>query len=242
MRDRGVRFVPHYLNDFVVVGKPQSDCDRALSTALSSCEDLGCPTVADNQEGPSTCIDLLGITVDTKARELRLQAAKLKRLQALIVKWRPRKSCEKKELLSLIGQPHHACKVVKPGRRFLQRMISLSTVAKELHHHIRLNSSFRSVLAWWHTFLKSWNVVSILQVLHKQRPDTFLWSDAAGRWGCAALWGREWFQYPWNDRMRGTSIAVMEFLSIVMAAVIREKSWTGLTIQCNCDNEAVVCH
>ena len=61
-----------------------------------------------------------------------------------------------------------------------------------------------------------------------------------GAGGCAALWGREWFQYPWIDRMRGTFIPVMEFLPIVMAAVIWGKGWTGLTIQCNCDNEVCV--
>ena len=137
IRSRGVRWVAHYLDDYLVAGKPQSDeCDEALGTALSSCDDLGCPTVPDKQEGPATCIGLLGIAIDTRALELRLPAAKLERLQAVIVEWRPRKSCQKRELLSLIGQLHHACKVVRPGRRFLRRMISLSTVAKELHHHI----------------------------------------------------------------------------------------------------------
>ncbi len=49
----------------------------------------------------------------------------------------------------LIGHLQHACRVVKPGRTFLRRMINLSTVARELYHHIRLNRGFRSDLAWW---------------------------------------------------------------------------------------------
>ena len=242
IRSRGVRFVAHYLDDFVVIGKPHSDeCEAALGTALSTCDNLGCPTAPEKQEGPTTCINFLGIIIDTMAQELCLPVEKLERLQALIVKWRPRKSCQKRELLSLIGQLHHACKVVRPGRRFLRRMISLSTIAKELHHHIRLNSSFRSDLAWWYTFLESWNGVSILQVLHRQSPDTALWSDASGSWGCAAVWGPAWFQYQWNERVKGSSIAVMEFLPIIMAAVVWGEYWKGLTIQCNCDNQSVVC-
>ena len=80
----------YYLDEFVVVGKPQvNECDEALGTALSSRDNLGCPTVLDKQEGPATCIGLLGITMDTGAQELRMPAAKLERLQALIVKWRP---------------------------------------------------------------------------------------------------------------------------------------------------------
>ena len=152
IQSRGVRFVAHYLDDFVVIGKPHSDeCEVALSTALSTCDNLGCPTAPEKQEGPTTCINFLGIIIDTMAQELHLPVEKLERLQALIVKWGPHKSCQKRELLSLIGQLHHACKVVRPGRRFLHRMTSLSTIAKELYHHIRLNSSFRSDLAWWHT-------------------------------------------------------------------------------------------
>ena len=54
IRSRGVRFVAHYLDNFVVIGKPQSDeCDVALSMALSTCDNLGCPTAPEKQEGPT---------------------------------------------------------------------------------------------------------------------------------------------------------------------------------------------
>ena len=82
---RGVRFVAHYLDDFVVIGKPQSDeCDVALSTALSACDNLGCPTAPEKQEG----LTLAWIIIDTMGQELCLPVEKLERLQALIVKWR----------------------------------------------------------------------------------------------------------------------------------------------------------
>ena len=75
------------------------------------------------------------------------------RLKALIAQWQHKKACTKRELLSVIGQLQHACKVVRPGRTFLRRMIDLSTHAKELHHYLRLNAAFRSDLQWWATFL-----------------------------------------------------------------------------------------
>ena len=79
-----------------MIGKPHSDeCEAALSTALSTCDNLGCPTAPEKQEGPTTCINFLGIIIDTMAQELRLPVEKLERLQALSVKWRPRKSCQK---------------------------------------------------------------------------------------------------------------------------------------------------
>ena len=70
----------------------------------------------------------------------------LRRLQREIRAWKGRKSCTKRDLLSLIGQLQHACCVVKPGGTILRRMIDLSSVVNELHHHIRLSKGFRSDL------------------------------------------------------------------------------------------------
>lgn len=61
----------------------------------------------------------------------------------------------------MIGQLHQACKVVRPGRMFLSRMIDLSTEAKEMHHHLCLNAAFRSKFQWWATFLFEWDGVSM---------------------------------------------------------------------------------
>ena len=75
-----------------------------------------------------------------------VKEAKLSRLKGMISTWKGRKSCRKRDLLSLIGQLQHACRVVRAGWTFLRRMIDLSTVVVELHHHIRLNKGFRSDL------------------------------------------------------------------------------------------------
>ena len=56
------------------------------------------------------------------------------------------KELHKRELFSLVGQLQHVCCIVKPSRSFLRRMIELSSVVKDLHHHIRLNKGFRSDL------------------------------------------------------------------------------------------------
>ena len=94
--------------------------------------------------------------------------------------WRLRKSCKKRDLLALIGQLQHACRVVKPGRSFLRRMIDLSMTARELHHFIRLNRGFRSDLEWWSVFLSGWNGVSLLSTVVCKPPDVTITSDASG--------------------------------------------------------------
>ena len=78
-----------------------------------------------------------------------LVADSVRRIQVLVASWRSKKSCTKRELLSLIGLLQHACRVVRSGRSFLRRMINLSTVVSDPHHHIWLNKGFRSDLEWW---------------------------------------------------------------------------------------------
>ena len=83
------------------------------------------------------------------AMELRLPQKKISELKGLIRVWLGRRSCLKRELQSLVGKLQHACKVVKPGRSFLRRMFELLAGVHKDHHHIRLNTSFRSDLVWW---------------------------------------------------------------------------------------------
>ena len=162
MGRHGVTEAMHYLDDFLLLGaKDSRQCERALNVALCLCEELGFPIAEHKLEGPATVLPFLGILIDTERRILELPAEKLDRLKGLIRTWQGKKSCRKRELLSLIGQLQHACRVVRAGRTFLRRMIELSTVPKELDHWVRLNEGFRSDLHWWAVFLDDWNGVSM---------------------------------------------------------------------------------
>ncbi len=147
LAQRGVASLLHYLGDFLFIGTPGSrQCSEALDTAIFTCGELGVPLATDKLEGPTTTLTFLGIELDTEKIQLRLLLARLQALKTMIVSWQKRKACSKRDLLSLIGHLQHACKVVKPGRTFLRRMIDLSTTAAKLHRHIRLNLGFRSDL------------------------------------------------------------------------------------------------
>ena len=200
MISRGAAQVFHYLDDFIMVGPPGSpQCSTSLDTALAVCSDLGVPVAPHKIERPTTCLTFLGIEIDTVEMQLRLPPPKLGRLKDLLETWRGRKVCSKRELESLIGHLSHACKVVRPGRRFLRGMIALLSVAKRPSHHIRLNGHFRADLEWWATFLSPWNGVSMLYEVQRRNPHFEIWSDASGSWGCAAFWGRQWFQVEWAN-------------------------------------------
>ncbi len=67
-------------------------------------QEAGCAIAAHKTEGPTKVVVFLGIELDTEAVTLRLPDEKLQRLQREIRRWSGRKTCAKRELLSLIGQ------------------------------------------------------------------------------------------------------------------------------------------
>ena len=228
MINQGIRAVLHYLDDYLFMGDPGSEeCADALHLALALCERLGVPVAEGKVEGPDTSLIFLGIQLDTVSRVLRLPEEKLVRLKALISQWQYKKSCTKRELLSLIGQVQHACKVVRPGRTFLRRMIDLSTQAKELHHHLRLNAAFRSDLQWWATFLVEWNGVSMMNRDPRASHEAIITSDASGSWGCGAfnsLVEAAWFQLRWPESWSSVHITAKELVPIIIAVAVWEDS------------------
>ena len=171
----------HYLDDFIFIGPPTSPiCGKSLQTALEVCAETGTPVAYHKVEGPSTCLIILGIEVDTVAMELRLPPEKLSRLKNLIREWRQRKACTLHDLQSLIGHLCHAAKVVRPGRRFLREMFNLLSHGKKKWHRLRLTAGFRADLEWWHTFLSDWNGVSMMTQPDLHSPDIQIFSDASG--------------------------------------------------------------
>ena len=116
---------------------------------------LGIPLAPHKTHGPCTTLEFMGIILDSVRMEARLPRDK--RTQASLVSFRGKKSCTLKELQSLIGTLNFACKVVPPGRPFLQRMIDLTGNVSRSHHHTKLGSGVFKDLTLWQLFISDWN-------------------------------------------------------------------------------------
>ena len=131
------------------------------------------------------------------------------------------------------------CKVVCPGRTFLRRMFNLLKSVPRRQWFIRLNTAFRSDLAWWGAFMEGWNGISMVPNLDAP-PDALLFSDASGGFGCGAWSDQAWFQYLWPDCFASKSIAAKELLPIVMACFVWGTAWRQRHVLAHCNNQAVV--
>ena len=237
----GVKWLFHYLDDFLCLGAPGSgECHQSLASVLRVCEELNVPVAAEKTEGPATTLTFLGIEFDTAAMQLRLPKEKLDRLKSTVANWLGRKACTKRELQSLAGLLQHACTVVRPGRSFLRRVFETITYVKRPHHRVRLNMGMRSDLAWWNAFLEQWNGVSMLWDVQKASPDHRVFSDASGSWGCGAFWQDRWCQLQWNACFRDEDIAVKELVPVLVASALWGHNWRGKVVLFVSDNAAVV--
>ncbi len=98
MGSQGVSKGIHYLDDFLLFGKPGlGECADALHTALETCRTLGAP------QGPSTVLTFLGICLDTRSPAARGQVAKATGMYSLMGRQE-----RVQDLLSLLGLLHHA--------------------------------------------------------------------------------------------------------------------------------------
>ena len=85
------------------------------------------------------------------------------------------------------------------------------------------------------------NGLSLLYAHQLSSPQHVVVSDASGSWGCGAYSGRQWFQLCWSGSdVRGETIMVKELIPIVIAAAVWGRLWGDHTVQCKCDNQAVV--
>ena len=226
-RQRGVEFVIHYLDDFLIVTSADTNQgEHALRILLETFECLGLPVAWDKLEGPSTCLTFLGFELDTRRMETRLPSHKLEVTRREVQQWIGRKSATRKELESVAGKLANASRVVKPGKTFMRHLFELLSGVRKALHHVRLGATARSDLLWWYTFMEQWNGVNMIH--HALAPPVEVWTDASGSFGCGAICPTfsRWIQLPWRGTEtsqvmdEGRSIMWMELLPIVLACAV----------------------
>ena len=133
-QQRGVPCILHYLDNFLVMGSPDTpECQEAVLTLTEVLEELGLPIAEDKLEGPAIKLNSLGFEIDSGMMELCLPQKKLSRIQTLLescATWRFR---SRKELLGVffVGVLGHSCYVVRPAANV--RVVVFSSLPSSLH-------------------------------------------------------------------------------------------------------------
>ena len=238
MKAQGVSYVNHYLDDYVTVGPPCSHiCQKNLDIMMKVCNDVGFTINPSKLVQPTTCIEFLGIVLDSERLELRISEERLRNILSELAVWRHRKKATKREILSLLGKLIFISRVVQSSRTFVRRIIQLSKKVKHLHHKVRLNREFQADIEWWLAFLPSWNGVAMFYDHEWITSSAMDFYSDASNVAVAGYWQGDWFV-----ELTDTShtIAWRELYAVVLAAATWAPAWSGRKILFHCDNMAVV--
>ncbi|CAG2198720.1 unnamed protein product [Mytilus edulis] len=156
-----VNNILHLLDDFLTIDPPHAEGERSMALMMMIFKRLNVPIAMHKTVGPVTCLEYLGIILDSEKMEARLPQEKVDRICEFISSISVKSSCSKREVLQLLGHLNFASRVILPGRSFVSYLINLSTKAKELHHFVRLNKECRIDLEFWLRFLKNWNGINM---------------------------------------------------------------------------------
>ncbi|CAG2214500.1 unnamed protein product [Mytilus edulis] len=145
----GLRHVLHLLDDFLLINNPYVDATRNMNTMLYVFNSLKIPLSAHKTVGPSTSLEYLGIILDSMHMIAKLPDEKLVRIKDILYSYLNRRSCTKREMLSLLGHLNYACKVIIPGRSFVSYLLTLAHSVRELYHHVTITKGCRDDMAMW---------------------------------------------------------------------------------------------
>jgi hypothetical protein len=154
LSDAGIEH-SRYLDDFWIVGSSQNRAAACKYKAAKILCDAGLALALEKEEGPSQCLEYLGIIIDAITRTVRISAARLLELTTLLSDFQQRVWSSRTSLESLLGKLSFAAQVLPGARPFLRRIID--TIRSRPTGRIRLPGSFRSDVKYWLKHLTSWN-------------------------------------------------------------------------------------
>lgn len=237
----GIRLMSHILDDFIFVGPAGSTITRkSLDSFINLCSFSGIPIKHSKTIYPSTCVTVHGIELDTVRMQARLPQDKLNKARQLVNDFRAKRRVTLKELQSLLGFLNFACKVVRPGRPFLRRLINLTKGVPFSHYHVYLSTQSRADLDAWSRFLTSFNGISIFPDVGTINSDFLkMFTDAAGSTGFAGVFGSKWFAHAWPSGWENVHITTKEMFPIIIILELWGSCFANRKVLFFTDNAAV---
>ncbi|KAF7345311.1 Integrase/recombinase xerD [Mycena sanguinolenta] len=226
----------HYLDDFLLIFSPSTPpwiAHAALTWLRGLVRFLGLSLQDKKTEGPSTCLEMLGIELDSIAMEARLPAEKLAYLSEVLHVWRGKTHCSLRELQEFTGYLIFCSQVIPHSRAFLQSLFDFAASFKSSYSRRRLSHAARRDISWWSDFAATWNGV---HVISPDRRVVDIYTDASGTKGAGGICGSHWFaiRIPWRYSTR--DIKFKELFAVVHALLCWGPQLSGLHVNFHIDN------
>ena len=153
LEQQGVTPFLHYLDDFLLMGPPQSPrCQDNQSTVKLVCSLFGIYISSTGESGRTIRLTFLGITLDTPYMEVCLPAEKLQCIRTSILSWLQKKKATKWEIHIITCGVASACHKSSEAWSYIcSTHVSHCSQGKKLSYYTRLTKGIHLDLQWWHT-------------------------------------------------------------------------------------------
>ena len=154
LADAGLAHV-RYLDDYLLVATTRGRAWACAHAAASIIAAFGLALSVEKTEGPSTCLEFLGIVIDTVREVLEISVARQAELGGLLSAFSKRRDSSVRRLQSLLGKLSFAATVLPGARPFLRRIIDV--VSGRTFGTVKLGAAFRSEVRYWRDHVAQWN-------------------------------------------------------------------------------------
>ena len=233
MRQRDFDII-NYIDDILGIELP-SHVDASFDTLRSLLVHLGFEISYNKLVNPATCVNCLGILVNTENFTLSIPDEKLQEILQKCHSWRGRTHCTKRQLQSLLGSLLYVTKCVRSFRFFLNRLLH---VLRNMHDRdqTQLDIEAQRDINWLAKFLPNFNGVTIFD----HRPIAFHIELDACLQGFGARCGNQVYAFSIPLGYMDLNIVHLEMLNILGALRVWNNTWKKSRVCIACDNEAVV--
>ena len=247
-------FCVNYLDDFIVMGDDLQSCKEAQLFLHSTLRSLGFYISYKKVRPPSRVQVYLGVEIDSVNMQLRLPQDKLDKLQVELDFFYGRRRATKKQLQRLCGVLAHCSTLVRGGRTFSHKVISMLSCFTTKKRYVTLSNSFHEDLGWWRDFAVWFNGTA--KVIQPPEHTTMVCTDASGV-GFGAYTDVDWISGNWDKDLCMNmdvhnhcvpaptwtiprNINVRELYPILEAVYHWGHLWRNHKVQCISDNTQVV--
>ncbi len=235
-----VLYIVKVLDDFLFLSDREDMCQLALDSFLALCQKAGIPVAMKKTTKPTHCLTFLGFELDSVRMEIRLPQDKLEKYAGNIQSCLGNHSISLRALRSITGQLQYATSVVKPGKAFLRRLISMQIGYTNPNTLIRITDGARRDLVLWKSFLELYNGKTILyEIVPVSSYSINLYSDAS-KLGFGGTFGSNWIQGHWPEGWKEKHITVLETYPLLALIMTFGHKMRNSWIKFHCDNMAVV--
>ncbi len=231
----------HFLDDTITCAPSRTECQQSIDIFNETARLAGFTLQESKCTAASQVIEFLGIEIDTVKGTLSITEQRMCEIVEELKMWQGRRVCVKRELLSIIGKLSFASRVVRAGRTFLRRLITLSKSVKYLHFKVKLNRSARADFKWWLQCIRSHNGVTIFPKEWDDNECITMWSDASNQ-AMGVLVGSSWTVYPYSGKMASiveTPIHYKELMAVCIGVATFSEQLKDSKVIMMVDNQAI---